>query len=137
MEVNWRALTLAFVLIASSAPSSQAQHHPLVGTWRSSAVTQAGEQQVEIVIQANGTYSQQWRGRNILNTYTGRWRVMDGGIVRFDIDDWQPKEWCGPLGCTKILRPPGTTARIQFQGANRFRATPMDGSASLVYQRAG
>ena len=133
-------LLLAFVSIfsiVSSAPSSQAQHHPLVGTWRSSAITQAGEQQVEIVIQANGTYSQQWRGRNVLNTYTGRWRVMDGGIVRFDIDDWQPKEWCGPLGCTKILRPPGTTARIQFQGANRFRATPMDGSASLVYQRAG
>ena len=86
-----RALVLAFVLIASGVPTSQAQHHPLVGTWRSSAITQAGEQQVEIVIQANGTYSQQWRGRNVLNTYTGRWRVMDGGLVRFDINDWQPK----------------------------------------------
>ena len=42
---------------------------------------------------------------------------MGSGIVRFDIDDWQPKEWCGPLGCTKILRPPGTTARIQFEGS--------------------
>ena len=131
-----RALALAFVLIAWDVASSQAQHHPLVGTWRSSVITQAGQQQVEVVIQANGTYSQQWRGRNILNTFTGRWRDMGNGIVRFDIDDWQPKEWCGPLGCTKILRPPGTTARIQFQGANRFRATPMDGSAALVYQRA-
>ena len=115
-----RSLVLAFVLIAASVLNSHAQHHPLVGTWRSSAITQAGEQQVEIVIQANGTYSQQWRGRNVLNTYTGRWQVLDGGLVRFDINDWQPKEWCGPLGCTKILRPPGTTARIQFQGANRF-----------------
>ena len=60
-----RALILAFVLIISNVSTSQAQHHPLVGTWRSSAITQAGEQQVEIVIQANGTYSQQWRGRNI------------------------------------------------------------------------
>ena len=53
-----RALILAFVLIISNVPSSQAQPHPLVGTWRATAITQAGKQQVEIVIQANGTYSQ-------------------------------------------------------------------------------
>ena len=74
-----RALALAFVLIAWDVAPSQAQHHPLVGTWRSSVITQAGEQQVEVVIQANGTYSQQWRGRNILNTFTGRWRDMGSG----------------------------------------------------------
>ena len=132
-----RALILAFVLIISNVPFSQAQPHPLVGTWRATAITQAGKQQVEIVIQANGTYSQQWRGQNVLNTFTGSWRPMGGGLVRFDIDDWQPRKWCGPVGCTEILRPPGTTARIEFQGANRFRATPIDGSASLIYQRAG
>ena len=132
-----RALILAFVLIISNVPSSQAQPHPLVGTWRATAITQAGKQQVEIVIQANGTYSQQWRGQNVLNTFTGSWRPMGGGLVRFDIDDWQPREAAVPIGCTEILRPPGTTARIEFQEANRFRATPIDGSASLIYQRAG
>ena len=47
--------------------------------------------------------------------------------MRFDIDDWQREEWRGPLGCTKIRRFQGTTARIEFQGANRFRVTLMDG----------
>ena len=83
-EVNLRALVLAFVLIVSNVPSSQAQHHPLVGPWRSSAITQAGEQQVEIVIQANGTYSQQWRGRIILNTYTGSTRAFTGRALLMD-----------------------------------------------------
>ena len=132
-----RALILAFVLVLSNVPPAQAQPHPLVGIWRATAITQAGKQQVEIVIQANGTYSQQWRGQNVLNTFTRSWRPMRGGLVRFDIDDWQPRRWCGPLGCTEILRPPGTTARIELQGTNRFRATPIDGSASLIYHRAG
>ena len=116
-----RTLALAFILIVSNVPISQAQHHPLVGTWRSSAVTQAGPQQVEIVIMANGTYSQQWRGQNVLNTFTGAWRDIGKSVYRFEIDDWQPKQWCGPRGCTEILKPPGTTTRIEFQGANRFR----------------
>ena len=123
---NMRALILAFVLIISNVPFSQAATSSrLVGTWRATAITEASKQQVEIVIQANGTYSQQWRGQNVLNTFTGSWRPMGGGLVRFDIDDWQPRKWCGPVGLAEILRPPGTTARIKLQtGANSYRATP-------------
>jgi hypothetical protein len=127
---------LAFVLVAWNAFPSQAQQHPLVGTWRSSAITQAGQQHVELVILPNGFYSQQWRGQSVLNTYRGRWGEVAAGVYRFDIGDWEPKQWCGPLGCTPILRPPGTTARIEFQGASLFRAVPLDGSAPMIYERA-
>ncbi len=128
-----RPLVLAFIIVVSNVPLAQAQHHPLVGTWRSSAISQAGEQKVEVAIQANGTYSQQWRGRNILNTYTGRWRVMDGGIVRFDIDDWQPKEWCGPLGCTIVLQ---ALRPASNSGSESLPSDLIDGGSPLVYQRA-
>jgi len=109
-----RNLVLTVVLFLSSVLFAHAQPHPLVGVWHSSTVGQFGPAQVEVVIQANGTYSEQWRGQNFLNSYTGRWRDMGKGIVRFDINDWEPKQWCGPLGCTPILKPPGTTARIEF-----------------------
>jgi hypothetical protein len=126
---------LACVLVTWNAFPAQAQHHPLIGTWRSSAFTQAGPQQVELVILPNGAYSQQWRGQFVLNTYRGFWGEVSAGVYRFDIQDWEPKQWCGPLGCTPILQPPGTIARIEFQGADRFNAVPLDGSAPMVYQR--
>ncbi len=130
-----RRVWVALVLIACSALPSQAQQHPLVGTWRSYAVTQAGQQQVDLVILPNGAYSQQWLGQSVLNTYRGSWGQVGDGVFRFDIGDWEPKRWCGPLGCTDIVRPPGTTARIEFLGLDRFRAIPLDGSAPMIYQR--
>ena len=133
-----RALVLAFAVFACSAVPSQAQNVPITGTWRGASVDPiGGPQQVEFVIQTNGTYSQQWRGRNNLNTYTGPWRAISEGVFRFDIVDWEPKEWCGPLGCTAILRPPGATVRIQFQGNNRFTVTPIGGGPTITYARAG
>lgn len=131
-----RAALFAFVLILIGAAPAVAQNNPMIGVWQAQVNdVSGGPQQVTVVIQANGTYSEQWRGANNLLTNTGRWSVVQGNIVRFEIVDWQPRQWCGPLGCTQIQRPPGSTVRVTFQGNNTLVAQNLDGNGGIIYQR--
>jgi hypothetical protein len=137
-ELTMRAALFALVLIVAGATPAFAQNNPLIGVWQAQVNDQnGGPQQVTVVIQANGTYSEQWRGANNLLTNTGRWFVVQGDIVRFEIVDWQPRQWCGPLGCNDLQQPPNSLVRVQFRGPNVLVAIPVQGGGGIVYQRVG
>ena len=132
-----RRVLVAFVLLitALAAPAAAQQNFPVIGIWRAQVNDQSGGPQiVETVIQGNGTFSQQWRGRNSLLTYSGQWRMLRAdGLFRFEIQDWEPKQWCGPLGCTQIQRPPGSTVQIRFNGPNQMLVS--DGGSNIIHNR--
>ena len=130
-----RGLVIALMLLVAGA--AHAQGNPLVGVWRGQYNDPVGGPQlVEVVIQANGTYSQQFRGATTLNTFVGRYGFLGGSLMRFEIDDWAPKEWCGPRGCADVLKPPGSIVDIQFNGPNQFAARDTRTGQVLVYSRA-
>ena len=132
-----RAAVFAFLLLVAGIVPAHAQQNPMIGVWVAQVNdVNGGPQQVTVVIQANGTYSEQWRGANNLLTNTGRWFVAGGDVVRFEIVDWQPRQWCGPLGCNQLQRPPNSTVRIQFRGPNVLVAMPVQGGGGIIYQRA-
>ena len=128
-----RALTFAIALLAATPAAAQT----ILGGWTSQSFDQVGGRQlVTLVIKADGTYQEQFRGATTLNTYSGRWFFVQGNIARFSIEDWEPKQWCGPQGCVPVSPGPGTTAAITFQNANQFVAQPIDGSPAMLFTRA-
>ncbi|MGC4045902.1 MAG: hypothetical protein QM758_19090 [Armatimonas sp.] len=76
------------------------------GVWRSQFVNSTfGPGLVELAIQSNGSFSQQTTyARGSLVTIFGTWRVV-GNVFRLDVQRGEPRQFCGPLGCTDILYP--------------------------------
>jgi hypothetical protein len=83
----------------------------LLGTWRAQFVDPTfGAGQVELIIQANGTFQQQttYAAGSLITIY-GNVRVLpDQAILHLDTLGGIPDEACGPLGCTGILYPSET-----------------------------
>lgn len=83
----------------------------LIGTWRAQFVDPTfGPGQVELIIQANGTFQQQTAyAAGALITIFGTVRVIpEQAILRLDTQGGVPQQTCGPLGCTDILYPSET-----------------------------
>ncbi|MBK9120227.1 MAG: hypothetical protein IPM18_11590 [Phycisphaerales bacterium] len=82
----------------------------LVGVWRAQFVDPLfGPGQVELVLMANGTFSQQtiYQAGSLVTIF-GTFRVFPTeALLRLDIQRGEPAETCGPLGCTPILYPAG------------------------------
>jgi len=67
------------------------------------------------VLQPNGSFSHQTRTAGALVTIWGKYRIFaDQEMIRLDIESYEPKEWCGPLGCQEITMPAGETHRYSL-----------------------
>jgi hypothetical protein len=113
-------LLLAGTLMLCGTPSTSAGNgSPLVGIWRAQfADIQGNPATVELVLQPNGRYSQQTATGFSLLTIVGTYQFfVDQGILRLNIQQYEPREWCGPLGCSPILLPAGET--LQFEMRDR------------------
>jgi hypothetical protein len=63
-----------------------AQQNPLVGTWRGQTIIFGYQAQVELVIMADGRYSQQTVVGTALVLHSGTYRLIpEQNILRFDI----------------------------------------------------
>ncbi len=82
----------------------------LVGVWRGREPTELETMSdIETILLANGTFSSLGTDAVVgsMTRFVGTWEVinMNGSpMLRFNITDWDPKQWCGPTGhCTPIL----------------------------------
>ena len=56
--------------------------------------------------------------------------------LRLDIRNYEPKQWCGPLGCNPIRMPDGETHHYRFHGPNMLVLQLVSGGQAVQYQRA-
>jgi hypothetical protein len=75
-----------------------------------------------MIFMADGTFSEQFvnASANYMLTITGQWDVFTfsgGPMLRFAVENWEPKEFCGPLGCSPVTIPTGMSEYFKFLDA--------------------
>jgi len=131
--MRWLA---AFIFAIAAIGSAMGQEAPFVGGWRAETTILDYPAVVELVVQPNGSFSQQTQTAGSLITIWGKYRVFaDQQIIRLDIENYAPKQWCGPLGCQQITMPAGETHRYSFPDRNTLVLQNTAGGAPITYRR--
>ena len=96
-----------------------------LGVWRGTADTQVGRLDVEMLFQQDGTFQQQSAAAGTLITIWGDFDVYeDQTLLRLTLKGWEPKKWCGPVGCQEIYYPEGESHRYRFADADTLLLAP-------------
>jgi hypothetical protein len=80
---------------AENAPAGQNEAALLVGVWRYQFVTNGYQCVGEDVYQPNGVYSSQWNCSGSILWHTGRWFLVQPGVIRRNLSDYEPKQFRG------------------------------------------
>ena len=93
------------------------------GVWTGRQPGVIGDSDVQTILMADGTFSSQSRHveSGTLVTMTGQWDIFtlgDAPMLRFAVENFEPKEWCGPLGCVAIHIPTGQSQYFRFVDSN-------------------
>jgi hypothetical protein len=126
-----RSITAFALIVALTSPALAMDLRELVGVWRCEGPRFLSE----FVIQPDGRYSK-------LNTIDSQQQWISGHIVlmqnpptmRLNIQDYAPKEWCGPLGCTPIRMIAAETYQFKLNQHELLLADPQNGGTWL-YRR--
>ena len=108
-----------------------------VGVWRGTMhVPQLQEPdcQREYVFQSNGKFSATMVCGSLRTWQTGDWRIVQQGVLRFEIADYEPKKYAGG----KVHMPDGETNNYHFINQNQLRmdsAVAVQGFTSSDFQR--
>jgi hypothetical protein len=98
-----QSMLLALFIAAFAAPTAA---QGIVGVWQGQMNDGSHNQ---VVIQGSGQISQQQTfnvgGGQVQMFMRGQWRMIAENTVRVDVTDYQPRQWCGPLGCQPIRYP--------------------------------
>jgi hypothetical protein len=123
------------------APTGLDRSH-WVGIWHAEVPDGFGVSQVEMILQANGKFSEQTTNAsaNYQLTVTGEWDIFtftDRPMLRFTVTNWEPKEWCGPLGCSAVNIPTGMSEYFAFIDATHVQITQANCTSACesVYTR--
>lgn len=105
-----KSALLALFVVASA---TQAAAQGVIGVWQGQMNDGSYNQ---VVIQGNGLISQQ-QSYNVAGGSTqlfmrGQWRLISDNVLRIQVTDYQPRQWCGPLGCQPIRYP--EVLHVQF-----------------------
>lgn len=97
-----------------------AQGNGIAGVWRSSFTDpNFGPATAELVLQANGRFSQLTYYQAGAQVYlAGTYRFPAQGVLRLDIHQAEPRQYCGPLGCNPIHYPDGETHYFRLADRN-------------------
>lgn len=92
------------------------------GIWHGRVPDSFGISDVEMIFMADGTFSEQFvnASANYMLTITGQWDVFTFSgrpMLRFAVENWEPKEFCGPLGCSPVTIPTGMSEDFKFKDA--------------------
>jgi hypothetical protein len=101
------------VLLIAAALASPAGARGIVGVWQGRMNDGSSDQ---VVFQGNGQVSQQQTynvgGGSTQLFMSGRWTLVSENTLRINVTDYQPRQWCGPLGCQPIRYP--EVIHVQF-----------------------
>ena len=88
-----------------------------VGTWRGHAVNAFGQQMpTEVIFMPNGTYTAAAQTGSAMTRHWGRYEVA-GNQIRLFLHGAEPRQFCGPVGCTRIAWPETETWTVtRFDG---------------------
>jgi hypothetical protein len=129
-------VALSLLALALVARTAQAQPYPFAGVWRATANLSGVQSQVEMAMFADGRFSQHTTAPGFQFWMRGRYRIPAEAVLRLDIHDYEPKRWCGPLGCTPIRVPDGETHHFQFRSPDELILRNVVGDAqSITYRR--
>jgi hypothetical protein len=107
------------VAVVFAAPASA---QGIIGVWHGQMNDGSYNQ---VVIQGNGLISQQQTynvgGGSTQLFMRGQWRMIAENTVRVDVTDYQPRQWCGPLGCQPIRYPQVIHFQFVLTDANTMR----------------
>lgn len=130
-----RRLAALLFAIGALGPA-MGQDAPFAGGWRAETTILDYPAVVDLVLQPNGAFSQQTQAGGALITIWGRYRVFaEQGILRLDIENYEPKEWCGPLGCQPNAVPDGETHRYSFPDRDTLVLENAVNGARITYRR--
>jgi len=104
----------------------------IAGVWRATYNDPTtGTASVELILQNNGRFQQQTAPGTggLINLY-GTWQTT-GDTLRLNIERGEPKQTCGPLGCTDIIYPTGEFLNFGLTG-NSLRTTLISCAANPV-----
>lgn len=115
----------------------------LVGVWRSSFVDPSvGPAAVELILMQTGEFLQQTAYQSgALVTIYGTYSFPAPGLLRLKIDRGEPEQFCGPVGCTKILYPVGESHNYTLVNATTLTLQLVmcdpttSGSCTLTYTK--
>jgi hypothetical protein len=75
--------------------AQMSQEELMVGIWRYQVQSNGYVCQGEDIYQGNGSYSTQWNCGGSLTWQTGNWYLLQPGVVRREIKNYEPKEFRG------------------------------------------
>ena len=108
---------LVLLLGVSTAGANEAW---FPGGWEANPTMLGSPARIELVLQPNGSFVMQTATPLMLLTTMGTYRVFPGeGVLRLDIENWEPRQTCfQPGGCQDIAMPDGETHRYRFDSQN-------------------
>jgi len=128
-----RSITALALIVALTSPASATDLKDLVGVWQYQ--DQRASFSSEIVIQSGGRYSKLDRSGSQQSWISGTIVLMQNPpTMRLNIQDYAPKEWCGPLGCTPIRMIAAETYQFKVNRNELQLADPQNGGVWL-YRR--
>lgn len=94
----------------------------LVGVWQGQTRDILGyPAQAEVVFEPNGEFTQLFRSSSgMMIRVWGTYRV-EGNTVHFRIEGGEPKQQCGPMGCSPIRYPSAESVPFEFVDRNTVR----------------
>ena len=109
-----------------------AQEASLAGVWRLSGPGFTSD----LVIQPSGRFSKLDQSQAGKNLISGRVSTSQNPpTLRLNIEDWEPKQWCGPLGCVPVQMIAAETYQYEF--TNQSILVLSDANGRYAYHRLG
>lgn len=115
-----------------------------IGVWTGEEINEFGVAAAETVLMADGSFTNLTIDPSFGSAVRlwGTWRIVAGAepFVRFEIEGYEPTEFCGPLGCTPVRRPPGVSQQFVFLDRNTVLLWTSDcssASCKVTYTRSG
>jgi hypothetical protein len=98
----------------------------LAGVWRGQGTDMMGmPAALETVLQPNGEFTQSMQSMSGVNLRIwGRW-TADASAIDFRIVGWDPKQFCGPLGCSPVTLGGGERVPYRMLDANTLQSGPV------------
>jgi hypothetical protein len=92
----------------SLLPGSAAQKDPLSGTWRGTSLLKgASPINIDLILRSDGHYAERTKYNGGKSVTFGRYAVVSKNLIRFMVDDWEPRQDCSkPAPCDRIPKPP-------------------------------